>query len=130
LADLFENRFRCERTRVNVLCQALYFACLHARLETAEFLLELGAEVNQEVPGVNRLGGTVLHALTTGVPVGASGNPHMDDERRLSVIELLPRHGASATLRDSRFQSTPLDWARHHGSTRIIELPEQHAAAL
>ena len=53
LADPYENRFRCERTRANGLCQALYFACLHVRMDTAEYLLELGADVNQEVPGLN-----------------------------------------------------------------------------
>ena len=65
------------------LCHALYFASLHARLETAEFLVELGADVNQEVPGVNQLGGTVLHALTAGVPFGASADSHLSDERRI-----------------------------------------------
>ena len=121
LADPYENRFRCERTRANILCQALSFACLHARLETAEFLLELGADVNQEVPGVNRLGGSVLHHLTAGVSLGGSGDPHLYDARRLPLIELLLRHGASVTMRDSRFHATPLGWANHHGATRIFD---------
>ena len=129
LADPYENRFRCERTRANILCQALYFSCLHARLETVEFLLELGADVNQEVPGINRLGGTVLHGLTAGVPFGANGDPHLYDERRRPVIELLLRHGASVTLRDSRFHSTPLGWAHHHGATRIFDQLRPYAGA-
>ncbi|HEY8693592.1 MAG TPA: hypothetical protein VIR57_12740 [Chloroflexota bacterium] len=127
LADPYENRFRCERTRENILCQALCFACLHARLDTAELLLELGANVNQEVPGLNQMGGTVLHALTAGVPLGARGDPHMYDERRLPAIELLLRHGASVTIRDSRFRGTPLGWAKHHDATRIFDLLEPHA---
>lgn len=128
LDDPYENWFRCERTRENILCQALYFACLHARLETADFLVALGANVNQEVPGVNRLGGTVLHGLTAGVPLGASGDPHIYDERRLPVIDLLLRHGASATMRDSRFQSTPLGWANHHRTQPIFDLLKTHAS--
>lgn len=129
LADPYENWFRCERTRANVLCQALYFAGLHSRLETVEFLLELGADVNQEAPGVNRLGGTILHCLMAGVPLGASGDPHLYDERRVPVIELLLRHGASVTMRDSRFQSTPLGWAHHHGATRLFDLLSPYAGA-
>ena len=127
LDDSYENWFRCERTRANILCQALHFACLNARRETAEFLLELGADVNQEVPGVNRLGGTVLHGLTSGVSMGAGNNPHVDDERRLPLIELLLRHGARVTLRDSRFHSTPLGWVHHHDATRIFNLLKPYA---
>lgn len=122
LADPYENRFRCERTRANILSQALYFACLHSRLETVEFLLELGAAVNQEVPGVNRPGGAVLHFLAAGVPLGAGGDPHRYDERRLPVIELLLKRGARVALRDSRFQATPLGWAYHHNAKRVVEV--------
>ncbi len=127
LADPYENRFRCERTRANILCHALYCASLRARLETAEFLLELGADVNQEVPGVNQLGGTVLHALTAGVPFGASADSRLSDERRIPMIELVLRHGASVTMRDSRFHSTPLGSAEHHGATHIFEALAPHA---
>jgi ankyrin repeat protein len=127
LADPYENRFRCERTRANILCQALYFACLHARSDTAEFLLELGADVNQEVPGVNQLGGTVLHALTAGAPFGASADSHLYDERRLPMIKLVLSHGASVTVCDSRFHSTPLGWAKHHGSTHTFDALAPHA---
>jgi len=122
LADPYENWFRCERTRANVLCQALNFACVHLRMEVADYLLELGADVNQEVPGLNQLGGTVLHALTAGVPAGASRDSHADDDRRIPVIRLLLQHGADVTLQDSRFHSTPLGWADHHGSQRIFDL--------
>lgn len=77
-------------------------SCVHSRARlqdydanATEFLLELGADVNQEVPGINQLGGTVLHALTAGVPFGASADFHLYDERRLPIIELLLRHGVS-----------------------------------
>ncbi|HEX8969755.1 MAG TPA: hypothetical protein VF937_17865 [Chloroflexota bacterium] len=128
LADPYENRFRCERTRANILCQALCFACLHARRPTVEFLLALGADVNQEVPGLNQLGGTVLHALTAGVPYGQVGDRHRYDDLRLPIIELLLRHGADANLPDSRFHSTALGWARHHHAGRIHDLLAAHVA--
>ena len=86
LADPYENRFRCERTRQNILCQALAFACGHAQLEVARFLLELGADPNQEVPGLNQPGGTVLQALTAGVPFGASRDARDYDERRIDEL--------------------------------------------
>lgn len=127
LADPYENWFRCERTRANILCQALHFACFHARLEVAEFLLDLGADVNQEVPGFNQLGGTVLHHLTAGVPLGAGGDSHLDDERRVPLAQLLLRRGASGTQRDTRFHSTPLGWAFHHDSKPMIELLKPYA---
>ena len=85
LADPYENRFRCERTRANVLCQALLFAGVHARLDVVEYLLDLGADVNQEVPGINRLGGTVLHHVVGSVPLGATGDRAAYEERRLPV---------------------------------------------
>jgi hypothetical protein len=46
-----ESAFRCERTRENILNQALYFACVHKKLDVAEFLLSQGADINAIVPG-------------------------------------------------------------------------------
>jgi hypothetical protein len=37
-----QSPFRGERTRPNILSQALYFACVHKRLEVADFLLTQG----------------------------------------------------------------------------------------
>jgi ankyrin repeat protein len=122
LDDPFENWFRAERTRANVLSQSLSFACINAHLETATYLLDLGADVNQEVPGLNQLGGTILHALTSGVPVGAGGDPHMYDASRLPLAQLLLERGARVTLEDSRFHSTPLGWAQHHHNQPMIDL--------
>jgi ankyrin repeat protein len=122
LSDPNENLFRAERTRANILSQALYFACTNAHLEVAAYLLDLGADVNQEVPGLNRLGGTVLHSLTGGVPVGAGGDSHMYDEDRVPLAKLLLDRGASTTLEDSRFHSTALGWAKHHHNRCMIDL--------
>jgi hypothetical protein len=48
-----ESPFRCERTRPNILSQALYFACIGKHLDVAEFLLAQGADVNAIVPGLD-----------------------------------------------------------------------------
>ena len=122
LDDPYENLFRAERTRANILSQSLYFACTNSHLEVASYLLDLGADVNQEVPGLNQLGGTVLHALTGGVPVGAGGDPHMYDDSRVPLAQLLLDRGASTALEDSRFHSTALGWAKHHHNQYMIDL--------
>jgi len=129
LADPFENRFRCERTRANILCQSLLFASLHARQEVVEYLLDRGADPNQEVPGTGPLGGTALHHVVGSVPLGATGDRAVYEERRLPIVELLLGCGASVTMRDSRFHSTPLGWANHFGAKRMCDQLAPHAGA-
>jgi hypothetical protein len=48
-----ESPFRCERTRANILSQALYFACIGKHLDVADFLLSQGADLNAIVPGLD-----------------------------------------------------------------------------
>jgi hypothetical protein len=48
-----ESPFRCERTRPNILSQALYFACIGKHLDVADFLLAQGADINATVPGLD-----------------------------------------------------------------------------
>ena len=48
-----QSAFRCERTRENILSQALCFACTHGRLEVARFLLSQGANPATDVPGLD-----------------------------------------------------------------------------
>ena len=38
------------------------------------------------------------------------------------LVALLLRLGADPTLRDARFDATPLDWARHLGRTAVAEV--------
>jgi ankyrin repeat protein len=122
LADPYENRWRCERTRANVLSQALYFACLHGRLDVVDYLLEQGADVNREVPGMSpSLAGTPLHALSS-MSFGAAGDPLAIEQRRLPTMRFLLERGASVTIQDSAYHSTPLGWARHHGRELMVEL--------
>jgi len=48
-----ESPYRCERTRANILSQALYFACIGKHLDVANFLLAQGADLNAVVPGLD-----------------------------------------------------------------------------
>ena len=45
-----QSPFRCERTRPNILSQALCFACLHNRLAVADFLLAKGPTSTPSFP--------------------------------------------------------------------------------
>ena len=60
-----QSPFRCERTRPNILSQALCFACIHNRLGVADFLLAHGADINAIVPGLD-MRANVLHRVAAG----------------------------------------------------------------
>ncbi len=99
-----ESPFRCERTRENILSQALYFACVHDQFETADFLLSRGADIDAIVPGLD-IRATILHRIAT-----------MSDARAAAkTIRFLLDHGASPEVRDEEFHSTPINWARFGG---------------
>src|SRR5262249_52105264 len=83
-----ESAFRCERTRPNILSQALYFACRHNRLEAAKFLLSRGADINAIVPGLDARA-TILHWMASA----------SHTEGRLPVFSFLLVHGATAKIR-------------------------------
>ncbi|HEX5045663.1 MAG TPA: hypothetical protein VFX89_00985 [Gammaproteobacteria bacterium] len=107
--------FRCERTRANVLSQALYFACVHGRLDAAEYLLAQGAAINAVVPGLDYWG-TVLHRLAF-LTVDDRSPPSVEP-----TVRFLHAHGADLEARDEVFRGTPLGWARHHGRHEVVEL--------
>jgi hypothetical protein len=108
-----ESPFRCERTRANVLSQALYFACSHGRLDVAEFLLAQGAEIDAIVPGLDYRG-TVLHRV---VQLGAGGPVNAEQ-----IVRFLHAHGGSLDARDEVYHGTPTGWARHAGRHETVEL--------
>jgi hypothetical protein len=103
---------RCERTRRNVLSQALYFACVHGRLDAADFLLSQGADVNAIVPGLDSRA-TVLHLIVA--------RDETDD-----TIRFLLARGADPELRDEEYHATPADWARHHKRDDAVTLLRSH----
>jgi uncharacterized protein len=106
-----KSAFRCERTRPNILSQALYFACRHHRLEAAKFLLSQGAEINAIVPGLDARA-TILHWMAS--------SSHA--EGSLSVISFLLDHGANPNIRDEYHNETPLGWARYCKREDVVDL--------
>ncbi len=111
-----ESPFRCERTRANVLSQALCFACTHVRLDVADFLLAQGAPINAIVPGLDARV-TVLHRVVS-MDLGG-GNVPGKMER---VVRFLVERGADLTIRDAHYGGTPLRWAWHTGHHDAVEL--------
>jgi len=91
--------YNCARTRENILSQALYFACIHGKLDVAGFLLSQGADVNAIVPGLDSRA-TVLHQ----VAARKNGAP---------TIRFLLEHGANPRICDEHHHTTAAEWARH-----------------
>ena len=83
------------------------FASLCGRVEVVRLLLDRGTRIDATPPG-SHWTATALHA--------AAGQGHV------AVVELLLARGADASIRDARYQSTPLGWARHAGSDDVIAL--------
>jgi ankyrin repeat protein len=106
-----QSPLRCERTRPNILSQALYFACVLKKLEVADFLLAQGADINAIVPGLD-VRATVLHRIAT------------MDARDGSVIRFLLARGANPEIRDLDYRRTPEDWARYYKRDEIATLLE------
>ena len=109
-----QSPFRCERTRPNILSQALCFACIHNRLEVADFLLAQGADINAIVPGLD-MKATVLHRVAT-----------VDGRFTRSQIETAIRflldRGADPAIRDEVYHSTPIGWACHFRQSGSVDL--------
>ncbi|HEY3837706.1 MAG TPA: ankyrin repeat domain-containing protein [Bryobacteraceae bacterium] len=112
-----ESPFRCERTRANILSQALCFACTHRHIEVAGYLLSQGADVNAIVPGLDSKA-TVLHRVV-----------HKAGPHTRAMVQFLLDHGADRTIRDGNYNSTPAGWACHFGNHEIAKLlePDAHA---
>jgi ankyrin repeat protein len=85
--------------------QALVFASLCGRLEVVRLLLDRGINIDATPPG-SHWTATALHA--------AAG------QGQLAVVELLIERGADQSIKDVRYQSTPLGWATHMGRDQVI----------
>lgn len=110
-----QSPFRCERTRRNILSQALCFACVQNRLAVADFLLVQGAEINAMVPGMDGRF-TVLHQVAC-------------MEGGFSAARFLLDRGADPEIRDGNHHSTPAGWARYCKQDRTAELLAETIAA-
>ena len=109
-----QSPFRCERTRPNILSQALCFACVHNRLEVADFLLAQGADINAIVPGLD-MKATVLHRVATAN--GRFTRPEIE-----TAIRFLLDRGADPAIRDEVYRSTPIGWAFHFRQSDSVDL--------
>jgi uncharacterized protein len=109
-----QSPFRCERTRPNILSQALHFACLHNRLEVADFLLAQGADINAIVPGLD-MKSTVLHRVATAD--GRFTRPQIE-----AAVRFLLDRGADPAIRDEIYHSTPIGWACHFKQSDRVDL--------
>jgi uncharacterized protein len=109
-----QSPFRCERTRPNILSQALCFACVHNRLEVADFLLAQGADINAIVPGLD-MKATVLHRV-------ASADGRFTRSQIETGIRFLLDRGADPAIRDEVYHSTPIGWACHFRQSDSVDL--------
>ena len=112
-----ESPFRCDRTRENVLSQALYFACTHGKLDVADSLLLQGAAIDAIVPGLD-FKATVLHRIASMDAGGRRPTRWKMEE----IVRFLLDHGADLTIRDKQYGGTPLGWARHVGRHEAVQL--------
>lgn len=78
---------------------AFGLAVINGRTEAARIALDAGADVNAFLP---------VHAHCTALHQAAAGE-------HVALIELLLARGARTDQRDTLWDSTPLDWARHLG---------------
>jgi ankyrin repeat protein len=108
-----QSPFRCERTRPNILSQALCFACVQNRLEVADFLLTQGADINAIVPGLD-MKATVLHRVAT-----ANGRFACSE---IETFRFLLDRGADPAIRDEVYHSTPIGWAWHFRQSHSVGL--------
>ena len=109
-----QSPFRCERTRPNILSQALCFACVHNRLEVVDFVLAQGADINAIVPGLD-MKATVLHRVATAN--GRFTRPEIE-----TAIRFLLDRGADPAIRDEVYRSTPIGWAWHFRQSDSVDL--------
>jgi ankyrin repeat protein len=85
--------------------QALVFASLCGRLDVVRLLLDRGTHIDATPPG-SHWTATALHA--------AAG------QGQRAVVELLVERGADQSIKDARYQATPLDWAIDMGRDDVV----------
>ncbi|HJN30501.1 MAG TPA: hypothetical protein QF604_21560, partial [Candidatus Latescibacteria bacterium] len=119
-----EPSVRAERTDDVVLGQALLYACLHGRLEAAEWLLAHGARADALVRGTD-VDSTVLHRLA-GPSFGETRDKTDVEQERLPIVEWVLAHGGDPTVPDAMHNAPATSWVRHAGLDQIAALMESH----
>jgi hypothetical protein len=87
---------------------ATAFAAQHGHAEILALLLESGADPDRYNPVSAHSHSTPLHQ--------AAWHGHVE------AVKVLLAHGARTDLRDTLWNGTPLDWARHGGQAAIVAL--------
>jgi peptide-methionine (S)-S-oxide reductase len=96
------------------LDEALAAAVNHGHADLVTLLLNSGARINRFSPLGGHSHATPLHQAV------ASGQEN--------IVRLLVERGADWTMRDIRYDGSPLDWAEHLGHTRIADYLREHGA--
>jgi ankyrin repeat protein len=91
------------RDRKTAAEQALVFASMCGRIETVRLLVERGVDINASPPGSHRTA-TPLHSAAL--------------QGQVSLIGFLLDKGADPTIKDARYQGTPLGWTSHARGAR------------
>lgn len=94
---------------IDIINNALIYACINNHLEAVKLLLKKGAEVNAIPPGFD-YAGTALHNAAV------QGNK--------GIVEFLIQQGADATVLDTKVKSTAAGWADHGGHIQLRDLLE------
>jgi ankyrin repeat protein len=104
LSDGSWGRTAPPETYEALVSEAFYIAARNGHIHVAKFLLDKGADINRR----GFFGAPGLH--------WAAINGHKE------MVEFLIAHGADIHLRDEKFDSTPLGWAREGHQLEIAEL--------
>jgi hypothetical protein len=93
---------------------ALALASQQSQVEIVRMLLDAGEDPNRYNPVGGHSHSTPLHQ--------AAANGSSD------LVRLLVEHGAKLDWKDTMWQATPAEWAKHEGKTEIEEYLRAHSA--
>jgi ankyrin repeat protein len=87
--------------------QALVYASMCGQVDVVRFLLDQDIDINAKPPGTHSAV-TALHAAVW-----------QGDE---AMVRFLLERGADHTIRDERYDATPLEWAEYGGQGNVADL--------
>jgi ankyrin repeat protein len=90
-----------------IVNNAFVYGCMHGHIDTAQLLMNKGAEINAIPPGFD-YAGTGLHY--------AALNGHR------TMVEFLLAHGANREIKDTKVGSTAAGWAEHGKQDGLLDL--------
>ena len=108
-----EDSLMSQEEAGRLLEEAFAYACLAGQIEVAESLLERGVDIDSQA-----LDG---HSLRTGLHWAV----YRDQSQ---MVRFLVNRGADSTLRDQKYNATPLGWARYHNLHEMEEILVSYSA--